>query len=151
MSTTTTGEHKERVRRLLEEAFGGGDLDVLDELLADDFAGHAPSEPGPGHGAETQDRDRVAEEIERAHEGLADLRFTVDELLAEEDLVAARSTITGRHEGEFMGVPPTGEQVEFRAMNFFRFEDGEVVEDWALWDATTLMGQLGIAPGGPPE
>lgn len=149
MSTTTTEENKELVRRLLVEAFGRGDLDVLDELLAEDFVGHAPAEPG--HGAETQDRDRVAEEIERAHEGLADLRFTVDEIIAEGNLVAVRSTATGVHEGEFMGVPPTGEQVEFRAMNFFRIEDGEVIEDWALWDAVTLMGQLGIAPDGPPE
>lgn len=151
MSTTTTEENKELVRRLLEEVFGGGDLDALDELLADNFVGHAPSEPGPGHEAETQDRERVAEEIERAHEGLADLQFTVDEIIGEGNLVAVRSTITGRHEGEFVGASPTGEQVEFRAMNFFRVEDGEVVEDWALWDAVTLMGQLGIAPEGPPE
>jgi steroid delta-isomerase-like uncharacterized protein len=148
---TTTEENKELVRQLLEEAFGERDLDVLDELLADDFVGHAPSEPGPGHEAETQDRDRVAEEIERAHEGLADLEFTVNETIAEGNLVAARSTITGRHEGEFMGAPPTGEQVQFNAMNVFRIEDGDVAEDWALWDALTLMGQLGIAPEGPPE
>ena len=77
MSMTTTEENKELVRRLLEEAFGGGDRDVLDELLADNFVGHAPSEPD--HEAETQDRDRVAEEIGRAHEGLADLEFTVNE------------------------------------------------------------------------
>lgn len=150
MSTTTTEENKELVRRLLVEAFGGGDLDVLDELLADDFVGHAPSEPGPGHGTETQDRDRVAEEIERAHEGLADFQFTINETIAEGNLVAVRSTITGRHEGEFMGAPPTGEQVQFDAMNFFQIEDGEVVQDWALWDAVTLMGQLGIAPEEPP-
>jgi steroid delta-isomerase-like uncharacterized protein len=149
LSTTTTEENKELVRRLLVEAFGGGDLDVLEELLAEDFVGHAPSEPGPGHEAETQDRDRVAAEIERAHEGLADLQFTVEETIAEGDLVAVRSTITGRHEGEFMGAPPTGERVEFDAMNVLRIEDGEVVEDWALWDAVTLMGQLGIAPEGP--
>jgi len=146
---TTTKENKELVRRLLEEAFGGGDRDVLDELLADNFVGHAPSEPD--HEAETQDRDRVAEEIGRAHEGLADLEFTVNETIAEGNLVAARSTITGRHEGEFMGAPPTGEQVQFDAMNVFRIEDGEVAEDWASWDAVTLMGQLGIAPEGPPE
>lgn len=148
MSTTTIEENKELVRRLLVEAFGRGDLDVLDELLAEDFVGHAPAEPG--HGAETQDRDRVAEEIERAHEGLADLRFTVDEIIAEGNLVAVRSTVTGRHEEEFMGAPPTGEEVQFRAMNFLRIEDGKVVEDWAFWDALGLMGQLGIAPEGAP-
>lgn len=146
MSRTTTEENKDLVRRLLEEAFGGGDLDVLDEVLAEDFVAHAPAEPG--HEPETQDRDRVAEEIERAHEGLADLRFTIDEAVAEGDLVAVRSTATGVHEGEFMGAPPTGEEVQFRAMNFFRIEDGEIAEDWALWDAFGLMGQLGVEPPG---
>lgn len=149
MATTTTTENKELVRRLLEEGFGSGDLDVLDELLDGDFVAHAPSEPG--HEAEMQDRDRVAEEIERAHEGLDDLRFTVEETIAEGNLVAVRSTITGRHEGEFMGAPPTGERVEFDAMNFFRIEDGKITEDWALWDALGLMQQLGIGPEGPPE
>jgi pimeloyl-ACP methyl ester carboxylesterase len=56
----------------------------------------------------------VAEEIERAHEGLAVLEFTIDETIAEGNRVAVRTTITGRHEGEFMGAPPTGEHVEFR-------------------------------------
>lgn len=149
MSTTTIEENREIVRRLLEEAFGEGDLDVLEELLAEEFVGHAPSEPG--HDAELQDRDRVAEEIERAHEGLSDLAFTVVQTIAEGDLVAARSTITGNHDGEFMGAPPTGNRVEFDAMNVFRLEDGEVVEDWALWDAFGLMSQIGMAPDGPPK
>lgn len=149
MATPSTQENVAIVRQLLEQAFGDGDLDALDELLAEDFVGHAPAEPG--HGTETQDRDRVADEIQRAHAGLSDLKFTIEETVAEGDLVAVRSTVTGVHDGTFMGAPPTGERVQFAAMNVFRIDDGEVSEDWALWDAMSLMNQLGMAPERPPE
>lgn len=148
MATTTTTENKELVRQLLEEAFGDGDVDRLDDLLADDFVGHAPAEPG--HDAELQDRERLAEEIERAHAGLADVTFTVEQTIAEDDLVAVRSTFSGRHEGEFMGAPPTGDRIEVDAMNVFRVENGEIAEDWAMWDVFGLLSQLGLVPEGPP-
>lgn len=149
MASTSTTENMALVRRLLEEGFGRADRQILGEVLAADFIGHAPAEPG--HDAEKQDREHLAEEIERAHAGLANLEFSIQDMIAQDDRVAVRSTIRGRHDGEFMGAPPTGEQVEFAAMNVFRIENGEIAEDWALWDAFGLLSQLGMLPDGPPE
>jgi steroid delta-isomerase-like uncharacterized protein len=147
MTTTTTEENKELVKRVLEEAFSRGDVDVLEEVLADDFVAHAPSEPG--HGAETQDRERLAEEIERNREAFPDMTFTVEEIVAEGDTVAVRWSARGTHEGELMGMEPTGEAVDMRGMNFLHIENGKIAEDWVLWDSLGMMQQLGIGPEPP--
>lgn len=146
-TATTTQENKELVRRALDASFNRRDYEALREALAEDFVGHAPSELG--HDAETQDRDRLIEEIERNTRAFPDLVHTVEEIIAEGDTVAVRWTARGTHDGELMGMPPTGTEVTLRGMNFFHVEDGQITEDWVLWDALGLMQQLGIAPDGP--
>lgn len=147
MTTTTTEENKELVKRVLEESFSKGNVDILEEALADDFVAHAPSEPG--HEAETQDRERLAEEIERNREAFPDLTFTVEELIAEGNAVAVRWSARGTHEGDLMGMDPTGKEVTLKGMNFLHVENGKIAEDWVLWDSLGLMQQLGIGPEPP--
>lgn len=147
MALTTTEKNKELVRRVLEEGFSKGNVDVLEEVLAEDFVAHAPSEPG--HGEESQDRERLAEEIERNREAFPDMTFMVEELVAEGDTVAVRWSARGTHEGELMGMEPTGKAVTLRGMNFLHVEDGKIVEDWVIWDSLGMMQQLGIGPEPP--
>jgi predicted ester cyclase len=79
-----------------------------------------------------------------------DVRFEVHELLAEGDVVACRSTMTGTHLGHLGLVPPgldaTGRRIEIAHMYFFRFADGRVSDLWHLWDTPGLLRQLGASP-----
>ena len=147
----SAGQNKATIRRFYTEAFDKGNLDVLDELVTDDFVAHAPAEPG--HDEETQDAERLKQEIARNRAAFPDLTFNLQDMVAEGDTVAIRWSATGTHEGQLMDLPPTGKQVRLDGMNFLRFEDGKIAEDWVLWDSLGLMQQLGMGPGadGPGE
>jgi predicted ester cyclase len=71
---------------------------------------------------------------------------TVEDMIAEGDTVAFRLTLRGTHEGEFIGVPATGNRIEMTVQNFYRLRDGKVVERWSNPDMLTLMVQLGAVP-----
>jgi predicted ester cyclase len=77
-----------------------------------------------------------------------DIHFRVDDLLAEGDLVAARVTVTGTHQGEFMGIPATGRSVEVDVMDFVSYRDGKGTAHWGVSDMVSLLQQLGVMP--PP-
>ncbi len=73
-----------------------------------------------------------------------DLRFEIDDLVAEGDKVLAYVTMRGTHEGEFQGIAPTGRSFETTAMHLFRVRDGKAVEHWAVRDDLRLLLQLGV-------
>ena len=137
-------QNKATVRRFYKEAFGKGNLDILDEVTTDDFIAHAPSEPG--HDAETQDTERLKQEIARNRSAFPDLEFTIEDMVAEGNKIALRWSATGTHEGKLMDLPPTGKQVRLSGMNFLHFRDGKIAEDWVLWDSMGMMQQLGMVP-----
>jgi predicted ester cyclase len=70
------------------------------------------------------------------------------EMLAEGDMVCARVTFSGTHQGEFMGLPPTGKRIEVDAIDIVRIRDGQVAEHWGVFDAMLMMQQLGAIPEG---
>jgi steroid delta-isomerase-like uncharacterized protein len=75
-----------------------------------------------------------------------DLHYTLEDLIAEGDKVAARFTLRGTHQRDFLGMPPTGKQVSVTGIEIDRIEDDKVVESWANSDALGLMQQLGAIP-----
>ena len=78
--------------------------------------------------------------------GFPDIQWTLEQLVAEGENVAARSTMRGTHQGVFFGVPPTGKKIEVQAMNFYRFSDGQIVEERGQPDLLGLMQQIGAVP-----
>lgn len=142
----STAEHKEIVSRLVEEGFGQGNLDVVDELLAPDSVGHAY--PDELHGPE-----EVKGFVSTFRSAFPDLQFEIRDLIAEGDKVVARWVARGTHDGEFQGIPPTGEEVELTGITIERIEDGRVVEGWTNRDALGMLQQLGVVPatGDDPE
>ena len=82
--------------------------------------------------------------------GFPDLECHVEDMTADGDKVWARVRLTGTHQGEFMGVAPTGNRVEFDVIDIGRFEGGKGVEHWGVSDAMGLMMQIGAIPAGPP-
>ncbi len=75
-----------------------------------------------------------------------DIHLTVEDMIGEGDKVVARTTVTGTHGGEFMGVAPTGKPVTYNEMFMFRFADGRVVETWGVVDVYAQMKQIGAVP-----
>jgi steroid delta-isomerase-like uncharacterized protein len=138
----TPEENKAVVRRFIDEIFVQGRKETVDELLADDFTAHTwPSLSGDA-------KTDLKGAIDRAAVGLSDPTFTVDDLVAEDDRVAARLTTGATQTGEFMGLPPSGTRYSIEEIHWFRLRDGKVVEHWHQFDQMGLMRQLGAMPGG---
>ena len=131
--------NKAVVRRFVAEIFVGGHTDAVDELVAEDFVPHSWPSTGDGRG----DLKRA---IERVGDGLADPEFTVEDLIAEGDRVAARLSTSATHVGEFMGRPATNKRYTLEEIHIFRLRDGQVIEHWHVFDRMALMQQLGIKP-----
>jgi len=91
---------------------------------------------------ETTDRDGFREVVEGVFEAFADLLVETDYLVAEGDRVVAKVTVSGVHDGEFRGIPPTGERVSFDSVFLYRIEDGVVVEEEHRTDNLGLLEQI---------
>ena len=136
-------ENKEQVRRMLEEAFGGGKTELVDEVLHSDFVCWDPnSESGEIRGAES-----IKREIEYFRSAVPDLTYTVEDQVAEGDKVVTRYSASGTHQGEFFGIAGTGDRVEFTGIQIDRFDEGgKMVEEWPEYDLLGAMRQIGAIP-----
>lgn len=133
-------QNKKIVRRAFEEPWKGN-LSVVDELMASDYVGHDPANPKPLRGPEG-----VKEFISTYRAAFPDARITVEEQLAEGDLVATRWSGRGTHEGELMGISPTGKQVTVSGLTISRVVGGKIVEEYQNWDTFGMMRQLDAVP-----
>jgi len=119
------------------------DIDGFGELLADDFVEH---EQTPGL---APTREGVLEFFRMFIAAFPDLRYDPEDLLASDDKAVGRVKVTGTHRSEFMGIPATGRTIKVQAIDIVRFgEDGLGHEHWGVFDAMTMMQQLGAVPGG---
>jgi steroid delta-isomerase-like uncharacterized protein len=141
-------ENKELVRRFYEEVWNRANFGVADDVFAEDYLRHdlRPSAAAPGPEGQKQ----IAADFRGA---FPDLRFEVEMIVAEDELVAARWTASGTHGGRWGTLEPTGRRATFSGVNIFRFENGKVVELWNHRDDLGLMEQLGapIYAGAKPE
>lgn len=134
-------ENKAVVRRVYHEVMGNHDLSVVPELFADDYVYHSPG--GPDVYGPYSFRELVA----AYWAAFPDFLQTADLLIAAEDnTVVSRWTATGTHQGEFLGIPPTGKRVTFAGVVITRVAGGKVVEDWELADMHGLLQQLREIP-----
>ena len=133
-------QNKAIVRRLIEEPWKG-DLKVVDELVDRKYVGYDPSIPEPLLGP-----DGFKENISTYRAAYSDARITVDDQIAEGDKVATRWTGRGKHDGDLMGVGPTGKQVKVSGLTLSRLANGKVIEEYTNWDTFGMMEQLGVIP-----
>jgi steroid delta-isomerase-like uncharacterized protein len=133
-------QNKKIVRRVFEEPWKGN-LAVVDELVASNYIGYDPAVPEPLRGPAG-----VKEFISTYREAFPDARITVEQQLAEGNLVATRWSGRGTHEGELMGIEPTGKQVTVSGLTISRLEGGKIVEEFLNWDTLGMMHQLGAIP-----
>jgi predicted ester cyclase len=132
----------ERVfRRLIEQGFNAGDLDVADEVTADAFTEH--QDFGPDHAPGAEGVRAVIASLKR---GFSDFHLEVQDLVVSGDTAWARLMATGTHDGPFMGHPPTGRRMRIDVFDVVRVCDGRMVAHWGVPDRLGALIQLGLAP-----
>ena len=138
-----THDLEAQMRRLYDDAVNRGDMDLIDELLADDFVEHEELPPGipPGKGA-----PRALMTMMRS--AFPDFHVAVEEMLEDGDKVITRARFSGTHQGEFLGIPATGRTFDIAVIDIVEFRDGKAVAHWGIMDQAGMMQQLGV--GGPP-
>jgi steroid delta-isomerase-like uncharacterized protein len=145
MSTDQEPSSKATLARF-QEALSSGDWEVIskaiDEVVAPDALIRTPL-PIEATGA-----GLLKEVFGRLHRAFPDLHITIEDLIAEGDKVVARNTVTGTHQGEYMGLPPTGRPIRYNEIFIVRFAGGRIAETWGVVDVLSQLRQLGALPGG---
>jgi steroid delta-isomerase-like uncharacterized protein len=143
MSTDQEATNKATSKRFID-AVNSGDMELIattiDELVEPDALVRTPL-PIEATGAKLA--KQVFALLLRAY---PDLHITVEALIAEGDNVVSRNTVTGTHQGEHLGVPPTGKSVTYNEIIIARFADGRIAETWGVVDVLAQMRQLGAIP-----
>jgi steroid delta-isomerase-like uncharacterized protein len=119
------------------EAVASGNLDALDDILADDFVDHDPGDYAPT-------REGVKNFFRDFRAAFPDLEPEVEEMTATDEYVTLRYTVRGTHRGDFQGHAPTGRSFEAPAMQLGRWRDGKCVERWGVTDQSKILQQLGL-------
>jgi predicted ester cyclase len=143
MSTDQETSNKATFRRFVD-AVNTGDAELIsktiDEVVAPDVLIRTPL---PIEATGAQASKQVWAMLLR---GLPDLHLTIEDLIAEGDKVVARNSVTGTHQGEYMGLPPTGKSVTYNEIFIVRFAGGRIVETWGVVDVLSQLKQLGVIP-----
>jgi predicted ester cyclase len=144
--TAPIDANKALVRRYIEEALSGGDLKVLDDLVAPNYVDNSPgAEDGRGPGVIRAAQGRI-----RALFG--DIHYHVDQLVAEGDRVVARYSVRAvRKADRETDAGDAGREINIQGMTFFRIAEGRIVETWAINDQFSMFRQLGYALTSPKE
>ena len=133
-------QNKAVVRRWIA-GLNAGDLDVADEIYAPDFVMHDPGNPDRLLGPEGTKQGFAA-----FLAAFPDLHVTIDDIIAEGDKVVWRVSLTGTHNGEFLGIAPTGKQITNKGITIVRMVDGKFVEGWQNGDDLGMLQQIGAIP-----
>ena len=131
-------ENKAVIQRFVDE-LNKGNLAIMDESLADNFVRTAPNQPD-------MEKEGYKQFMGRINDSFPDIQCSIDDIVAEGDKVAYRTTITGTHNGNLMGIAPTGKQFKITEDYFSRLEGGKIVEHDNLYDMLSFYQQLGITP-----
>ena len=132
--------HNEVAKRVVNEIVNQGRMETIAELVHPEYRYH-----GPG-GVEAEGPEGLERLIGDFRAGFSDLHAEITSEIAQGDLVALTMVTTGTHDGELMGMAPTGATIELPMAIVSRFEDGRVAEEWEYYDSATLMNQLATKP-----
>ena len=139
-------DDRKMMRRFIEEVYQNGNFGLVEEMVADDIEEHEEMGGGTSVG-----REGIIKSISDFRKAFPDLSVTIEDEFAEGDRIFMRSTWHGTHQGEFMGIDPTGKQVSFESMDEIRMDHGKLKEHWGITDTLSLLVQLGaLSLPGPP-
>lgn len=135
-----TGGNMATVSRFVERAYNGGDQAAVDEFISPDHVLHLSGRP------DLIGREGVMEYLAEVRTGFPDVHIDAEDQFGQRDQVAVRWRITGTHEGEYQGIPPTGKHASIGCISIFRLSEGKIVENWISPDMLSLLRQLGVIP-----
>ena len=133
-----TQENTATMNDWMEQAINGGNLQVVDELAHPSYVYRNPTD-------ELRGAEAIKGLFAAYRAAFPDFHVGVDDRVVAGDRMAQAFTITGTHEGEFMGIPPTQRRIRVHGIVMSRFEDGKIVEEWEVIDQLALLQQLGVA------
>ncbi|APB75980.1 ester cyclase [Paenibacillus sp. FSL M7-0802] len=136
----TIEANKQQMHRFTE-FINTASVKLAEELIAPNAIFYVPAREDAMKGP-----DGYLAIIQMMRTGFPDIQWTLKEMVAEGDKVAARFIMRGTHQGSFFGFPPTGKTIEVQAMNFYRFSDGQIVEEYGQPDMLGLLQQIGAVP-----
>jgi len=122
-------EHKAVLARVFK-AFGELDLHMIDETYSPDYEFDAPPLKGSSSSA-SSGREAFKQRVIAFGDAFANIKYNIDDIIGEGDLVATYFSFGGIHRGEFAGFPPTNKQVKVTGIHFTRFVDGKIKKTWA--------------------
>ena len=131
-------QNKGLVKRMYE-AWEKGDFEAYKEVVAPEYVWYLPS-----RSTKPMSREETIEFGKMLHNGFPDFAYSIEELIAVEDRVISRFIFRGSHEGEFQGIPATGNKIEISGIMMTRIENGKIVEDREEFEALGFMQQLGM-------
>lgn len=137
----STQENKAVITRHFDEVWNKGNIDVSIETLSTDYIRRDPNTPDATAGL-----DSYRQVVTTYRTAFPDLHFTLEDQIAEADLVSVRWKASGTHKGQLANIPPTGKSINVTGMSICRFADGKIVESWESWDALGMLQQLGVIP-----
>jgi steroid delta-isomerase-like uncharacterized protein len=127
----------EEVLAGIYEAINTGNLAMLEKFVAHDYIEHADGFQGV---------EAFAQQLAAFRAGFPDLHVSIDDLLTDGDRFASRTTVTGTHTGDLMGMPATGKRVSVEAVDIGRIENGQAKERWGGLNLYSMLTQLGVIP-----
>ena len=132
-------EENKAIERRVAEELNKGNVGVIDEFFAPDWVYHIA-------GMEPMGREAFKQLMKMVYSAFPDFHMAAEDMIAEGDKVVTRWTNSGTHQGEFMGIPPTGRQMSYASTLMVRFVDGKEVYAWEVMDRLTMLQQLGVVP-----
>ena len=134
-------ENKATARRFIEELFNQGNLEIADELLSPNYIDHDPAMLEDVRGPEG-----MKQYAAMYRSAFPDIHIVIEDQVAEGDKVVTRWIGTGTHQGDLMGIAPTGNRVTVTGIAIDRFSGGKIEETWENYDALGMLQQIGAIP-----
>jgi steroid delta-isomerase-like uncharacterized protein len=133
----STEQQKAVFRRATEEVWNNGNPAAVEVFFAPHFVNHNP------FGGTSPDRAGMQQAVCLLRTAFPDFHSTIEDMVAEGDVVVARMTVRGKHLGDLMGIPPTGKQITMAAISIVRITNSQIVERWNMSDTQGLLQQIG--------
>jgi steroid delta-isomerase-like uncharacterized protein len=130
---------KKVVQKFVQECWNQGNLNAASEYLVDQVRFHDPAFPNLNAGVQN-----IKNHIEQCRRAFPDLKFTIDDTIAERNEVALHWNFRGTHKGKFLGMQPTNRQVNLGGPSIYRLEDSKIAEPYANWNLASIRQQIGV-------
>jgi len=133
-------ENKAIVRHHFEEMWNQGNLTIVDETYTTESIIHVPPNP------DSRGPEPLKQFVTMYRVAFPDFHVTIEDEIAEGDMVVIRWTASGTHKGELMDIPPTGKPIKITGISIGRIASGKLIETWTNFDALGMLQQLGVIP-----